>query len=126
MHDYQDKITYTLLRAKSYLKDNRIVPKGFEKTKVPHKIKVHGHAETDTDFINGTDTVQFSIDHLNEDNYIIEVELVYQTLSYAFAQDLFKDQDHEISRFRQMFNASKLKSTVMASISSTVEKQDQY
>ena len=122
MHDYQDKITYTLLRAKSYLKDNRILPKGFDKISVPNRIKVHGLAETDVDFVDGNDTIQFSISNLPGDKYSIEVELIYQTLGYAFAQDLFKDQDHEISRFKQMFNASKLKSVSMGKLKFAIEK----
>jgi len=116
MQDYQDKITYTLLRAKSYLKDNRLLPKGFNKVTVPNKIKVQGLADSDENFIGGSDRVEFLLKNLTESSYTIEAELIYQTLGYAFAQDLFKEQDYEITRFKQMFAASSLKSTSMGKI----------
>lgn len=117
MHDYQDKITYTLLRAKQYVKDNRLLPKGFDKTTASTQIKVHGIAASDENFIGGGDSLDFNLNNLPEKNYTLEAELIYQTLGYAFAQDLFKESDFEISRFKQMFNSSSLKSTSMGKIS---------
>ncbi|MCK5889348.1 MAG: hypothetical protein KAG19_05340 [Methylococcales bacterium] len=112
MHDYKGNVTFTLLRAKSYLKDNRLLPNGFDKNTAPRIVKVHGKAATDNDFIGGGDSVKFKIPHLAENEYTIQAELIYQTLGYAFAQDLFKDKGNEISRFKQMFNSSPLKSTI--------------
>jgi hypothetical protein len=122
MHDYKGNITYTLLRAKSYLKDNRLLPNGFDKENVPSKIEVHGKASLDDDFIGGGDKVQFKIAGVSGKKYTVQAELIYQTLGYAFAQDLFKDQGHEISRFKQMFNASSLKSTITDRVSQSVER----
>ena len=122
MHDYKGNVTFTLLRAKSYLKDNRLLPNGFDKTAVPDKVKVHGKAAIDPNFIGGGDSVKFNIPNLSDNNYTIQAELIYQTLGYAFAQDLFKDQGDEISRFKQMFNASSLKSTITQRATLTVER----
>ncbi|NOQ14944.1 MAG: hypothetical protein GQ583_10780 [Methyloprofundus sp.] len=116
MQDYQGDISYTLLRAKSYLKDNRLLPNGFDKQTVPNKIKVQGEANSDEDFIGGSDSIQFAIQDMQEKEYTIEAELVYQTLGYAFAQDLFSDKAKEVSRFKQMFDASTLKSSGMGAI----------
>lgn len=116
MQDYQDKITYTLLRAKSYVKDNRLLPNGFDKSTAPNKIKVRGLAASDENFIGGSDRVEFLLNNLTESSYTIEAELIYQTLAYAFAQDLFKEQDYEVTRFKQMFQSSALKSTSMGKI----------
>ena len=65
----------------------------------------------DNNFIGGQDSIHFSIGGLSGNGYQIEAELVYQTLGYAFAQDLFQDNSLETGRFKQMFNASALKST---------------
>lgn len=111
MQDYKNNITYTLLRAKSYKKDNRLLPLGFEKHKVPAKIKVRGKALLDEDFIGGSDTIQFALQGYKAGKYTVEAELIYQTLGYAFARDLFTDQAEEVSRFKQMFNASSMKSS---------------
>ncbi len=111
MQDYKENITYTLLRAKSYLKDNRLLPKGFDKQIAGKNIQVRGVAAIDNNFIGGQDSIHFSIGGLSGNGYQIEAELVYQTLGYAFAQDLFQDNSLETGRFKQMFNASALKST---------------
>jgi len=115
MQDSQDKITYTLLRAKKYLKDNRILPLGFNKNTAANKIKVRGEAEFDEDFMAGGDIVEFNLKQFSGQQYTIKAELVYQTMGYAFASDLFQDTSLEVKRFKQMFNASGLKSTSMAS-----------
>jgi hypothetical protein len=122
MQDYQDDITFTLIRAKSYVKDNRLLPNGFNKNTVPNKIKVQGLAATDKNFIGGSDVIEFNINNLPAENYTIEAELIYQTLGYAFAQDLFTDPSTEAARFKQMFNASTLKSTSMNTIHFNISK----
>ena len=122
MHDYKNNITFTLLRAKSYLKDNRLLPNGMNKDTIPKHIEVHGKALSDNDFIGGGDVVKFKIPHLKDDNYSIEAELIYQTIGYSTAQDLFKDEGIEISRFKQMFNASSLKSSVTDRVKQSVER----
>lgn len=123
MQDYKGDITYTLLRAKSYLKDNRLLPNGFDKFQVPNKIKVQGQAAGDDDFIGGSDSIHFALANLAGKNYTIEAELIYQTLGYAFAKDLFKDEAQEVRRFKQMFNASTLKSTTINKIQSSTSSQ---
>lgn len=122
MQDFQNNITYILLRAQSYLKDNRLLPKGFNKNTAPSKISVQGAAATDDDFIGGSDMISFNIANLSAANYRIEAELIYQTLGYAFAQDLFTDSAQEVSRFKQMFNASELKSTRMQTINVDISR----
>ncbi len=122
MSDYQDNITFTLLRAKSYIKDNRLLPNGFDKNTVPTKIQVQGAASNDPNFIGGSDVIEFNISHLTTEQYTIEAELIYQTLGYAFAQDLFADTSVEVARFKQMFNASSLKSTLMTRANANVSK----
>ncbi len=124
MHDYKETITYTLLRAKSYIKDNRILPKGFDKATAPNKIKVRGVAATDDNFVGGHDVITFKLANLNETSYTIQAELIYQTLGYAFAQDLFKETSPVVTRFKQMFNSSNLKSTSMGTISQSIKQSN--
>jgi hypothetical protein len=95
LQDTDDKMTYILLHALHYLKDNRILPKGLNKDDVnlPETINPHGNAETDSDFIGGSDTVEYEIANLSADDYTITATLHYQTLSYGFAQDLYKNSE---------------------------------
>ena len=95
LSDTDDNMTYILLHALHYLKDNRILPRGLDKDDVnlPETINPHGNAENDSDFIGGSDTVEYEIKNLPVDEYTITATLHYQTLSYGFAQDLYKNSE---------------------------------
>ena len=110
MADAKGAVTYTLLRAKQYVKDNRLLPPGFDKTKAIKDIQVVGEALNDPDFVGGSDSVHFKLAGLNGNQYTISAELIYQTLGYAFATALFTDTASEVQQFKQMFNASSFKS----------------
>jgi hypothetical protein len=95
LEDTDDKMTYILLHALHYLKDNRILPRGLDKNDVnlPETINPHGYAETDDDFIGGSDTVVYEIKDLPADEYAVTATLHYQSLSYGLAQDLYKNTE---------------------------------
>ncbi|HEY9190328.1 MAG TPA: multiheme c-type cytochrome [Sulfurovum sp.] len=95
LQDTDDNMTYILLHALHYFKDNRILPKGLDKDDVnlPETINPHGNAENDSDFIGGSDTVKYEIKGLEADDYTITATLHYQSLSYGFAQDLYKNAE---------------------------------
>jgi len=84
--------TYTFMNAASYLKDNRLLPRGFKST-IPASAQVYGVALIDNDFIGGSDTVAYHVSGLENERYTIRATLRYQTLSYGFAQDLYRDKD---------------------------------
>jgi len=93
LQDTDDNMTYILLHALHYLKDNRLLPRGLDKDDVnlPETINPHGYAETDSNFVGGSDTVKYEINLPSEGEYTITATLHYQTLSYGFAQDLYKN-----------------------------------
>jgi len=92
MADTDDQLTYTFMNAAKYLKDNRVLPKGF-KANTPSEAQVYGEALNDPDFVGGSDTIEYSIDNITTGDYSIVVTLKYQTVSYGFNQDLFKDSE---------------------------------
>jgi hypothetical protein len=106
-----NQVTYTLLRGATYLKDNRLLPQGFNKTTAPSDVSVKGDALTDVNFIGGSDEISYQISGLNNGTYQVEAELLHQPIAYAFAQDLFTEVDGEVEDFKTMFNASNLKSS---------------
>ena len=56
------QVTTGLLSAVTYLKDNRLPPRGFDKRTAPGDVAVHGDALADPDFGAGEDRVRYSVD----------------------------------------------------------------
>lgn len=116
MGDSDGKLTYTLLRAAEYLKDNRIPPRGFDDQVVPDTVAVVG-VEGDPDFGAGSDLVTYRID-LDPKITLVKVaaELKYQTIAYGYLRDLQKDAaDPTVARFFEMYNASTVRAETIAS-----------
>lgn len=100
MGDNEGKVTYTLLRAARYLKDNRLLPPGADKTRLPADIAVYGEAAADDSFVGGGDQVTYQVSVKGAQGpFTINAELLYQPLSYRFVQDLLSDQTPLTERF---------------------------
>ncbi|MCK4843300.1 MAG: hypothetical protein KAT04_15675 [Methylococcales bacterium] len=115
MGNSDDKVTYTLLRGATYLKDNRLLPNGFNKTTAPDDVAVAGIAYNDNNFIGGSDQISYRIGGLTGSSYTVKIELVYQTIAYGFVRDLFKDNSAEVNDFKKMYNESTSKTSVLTS-----------
>lgn len=110
-----NEVTYTLLRGMVYLKDNRLLPTGFNKATAPSDVKVVGDALNDANFVGGSDQITYRIPNLTGSNYTVETELVHQPVAYSFAQDLFSDStNNEATDFKTMFDASNSKTSRIA------------
>jgi hypothetical protein len=99
------EVTYTLLRAFSYAKDNRLLPSGFEKYGAPEDIAVWGSAFADDDFQGGSDRVVYEIDISGFNGPLdVSVELLYQTVSNTFVDDLANTDTDLVAQFMAMYN----------------------
>jgi len=119
MGDTDSNVTYTLLRASSYLKDNRIPPDGFDKNVVGDDIRVAGLAMNDSNFNSGSDTITYKIfvGSAGANTISYTAELKYQSLAYGFVQDLFLDNDDaEVAKFEALFNGSTIRSETISTI----------
>jgi len=93
--DPDGKVTTTLLRAQRYLKDNRLLPRGFDKSRVSADIGVYGEAAQDPDFIGGSDTVQYRIKTAGfTAPFKVEIELLYQSFGYRWAEKFRAQTDN--------------------------------
>jgi len=100
MGNNEGQVTYTLLRAARYLKDNRLLPAGADKAALPADIAVYGDAQGDADFIGGSDTVTYRVDTQGGTGpFTVAAELLYEPLSYRFVQDLLADKTALTERF---------------------------
>lgn len=117
MQDTDGKVTFTLLRASGYIKDNRLLPKGFDKLTAPVDIAVKGEAATDGNFIGGSDLVTYQVPIGGHPGpFRVTAELLYTTLSRSFMQDLGRDGSlAEVKRFVKFYDdADKTPVTVVA------------
>ena len=84
-------VTYTLLRANEYVKDNRLLPTGFiiDNASFPD-IGVYGEAEFDDNFTGGSDQILYDVNvsSAKGQDLTVTVELLFQSLSFPFVEDL--------------------------------------
>jgi cytochrome c551/c552 len=100
MGEPDGSVTTVLLSAITYLKDNRLLPEGFDKTTAEEAVAVHGSAETDDDFVGGRDRVGYVVDVSGAVGpFIVDAELIYQPIGYRWAHNLGDQEAEEIERF---------------------------
>jgi hypothetical protein len=89
MVDTTGEITFTLLRGAGYTKDNRLLPTGFDKATAGPDFATIGAALDDPDFTGGGDVVTYELDVAGLSGpFTVHVELLYQSISYQFVEDL--------------------------------------
>ena len=110
--------TTGLLTAVQYLKDNRLLPRGFDKRTAAPEIVVHGTAADDADFTGGGDRVRYRIPAATTGPYQVQVELRYQPIAYRWAQNLGRYDAPEPARFLRYYNAGASGSSVVVATAS--------
>lgn len=122
MGNSDSAVTHTLLRATHYLKENRLLPSGFNKLGASDDVKVSGAAFDDTNFQAASDTLNYNVTVPAAGTYNVLVELKYQPLAYGHLQDLFKSvKVKEVDEFKTMFDATTHKTETIASAITEVE-----
>jgi hypothetical protein len=98
--------TTGLLRAVRFVKDNRLLPKGFDKRAVDAEIAPQGAAMDDADFTGGRDTVRYRIDTGGAPGpFVVAAELWFQPVSYRWANNLRPYKAMETERFVRYYDA---------------------
>jgi hypothetical protein len=106
MGDVDGAVTTGLLRAIAYLKDNRLLPRGFDKATAAADIAVIGEARQDADFTAEIDRVRYLVDTAGRTGpFRVEVELRYQPISFRWAQNLAPYDAMETRRFLSWYDA---------------------
>jgi hypothetical protein len=120
--DPDGSVTTGLLTATGFLKDNRILPRGFDKTTADADIAVHGDALTDGDFTAGGDRVRYSIALADAAGPLrIEARLLFQPIGWRWATNLADYRAVETDRFVEMFRSmADVSATFVATATATV------
>jgi hypothetical protein len=105
--------TTGLVTATRYLKDNRLLPRGFDKTTAEPDIAVHGDAANDLDFASEGDRVRYELPVSGEAPLVVRVELRYQPIAYRWAHNLESYDAAESRRFVSYYTAMSAESSVV-------------
>ena len=109
----EQQVTYTLLRAAEYIKDNRLPPQGFTANSVSYDtVKIVGDAADDTNFNrygmyqgSGGDSVTYLIPTLPNTEYRITAQVCYQTVKTELVDHIRPINNGDINRFVSMYDA---------------------
>jgi hypothetical protein len=108
------RVTTGLLQATQFLKDNRLLPRGFDKATADSDIAVRGEAAGDPDFVAEGDLVRYAVPIGGAAGpFRVDVELRYQPIAFRWAANLREYDAAEPRRFVAYYES-------MASSSSAV------
>ena len=100
MGDAAGRPTTGLLTGVRYLKDNRLAPRGFDKSRADPWISVVGAAAQDENFGDGGDRVRYAVDVNGADGpFQIDAELRFQVIGFRWADNLRLYKAEETTRF---------------------------
>jgi len=119
MADAEGTPTYTLLRAASYHKDDRLLPRGWSDSHPDVASIAPVGVAADADFAAGGDVVHYRVSAPASGAAKLDVRLLYQPLSARFAAELFQWNTPETAAFRVMLETVKPAAEVVASASAT-------
>ncbi len=120
MGDVRGAPTTGLLSGVRFLKDNRLLPRGFDKHTASADIAVRGGAAEDVTFTGDGDRVSFELSVAGFTGpFDFEVELLYQPIAFRWAQNLSRYNAPETRRFVSYYNATSSASSVALAHAST-------
>jgi hypothetical protein len=105
--------TTGLLTATQYLKDNRLLPRGFDKGTADKEIGVYGEAVRDADFLGAGDRVRYRLEVSSAGPFTVEAELRYQPIGYRWAHNLELYDAPEPKHFVGYFSSMSADSSVI-------------
>ena len=111
MVDGGGAVTTGLMSAHEWVKDNRILPDGFDPARADARVQVAGIAAGDPDFAPGSDRVHYTVPvDPDAGPFTLEAELWFQPIAYRWAENLAAYDAPETRRFvryyREMAHAS--------------------
>jgi hypothetical protein len=114
LKDSEGKVTTGLLHAVGYLKDNRLLPHGFDKATAEKDIAVTGDAADDPGFTDTGSSVRYVVSTRNAAGpFKIEAELWFQPIGFRWAHNLALYKAEEPQRLVRYYEAAARRSAMV-------------
>ncbi len=114
LKDWERKITTGLLHAVGYLKDNRLLPHGFDKATADQNIAVTGDAANDTGFTDTGSSVRYVVSTGNATGpFKVDAVLWFQPIGFRWAHDLAPYEAEEPQRMVRYYEVAARNSAVI-------------
>jgi hypothetical protein len=104
--DVNGEITTGLLKGYEYIKDNRILPAGFDKLSANPEFAVFGNALEDEDFVGGIDRLRYQVELGGAQGpFTVTANVFYQTIGYRWMENLRAFQLPETDQMATYYDA---------------------
>jgi hypothetical protein len=114
MADHAGAVTTGLLSGVRFVKDNRLLPRGFDKATAGPDIAVRGGAAADPDFEAGRDRVRYVVDVAETAGpFRIDAQLWFQPVAFRWAENLRAYDAAETRRFVSYYDAMAAESAIV-------------
>jgi hypothetical protein len=114
LKDSEGKVTTGLLHAVGYLKDNRLLPHGFDKATAEKEIAVTGDAANDPGFTDTGSSVRYVVSTGNATGpFKVEAELWFQPIGFRWAHNLAPYNAKEPQRMVRYYEAAAQRSAMI-------------
>lgn len=121
MVDEAGAVTTGLMSAERWVKDNRLLPTGFDAQAADPRVAVFGAAASDSDFGPGSDRIRYSIAvDPGAGPFTVTAELWFQPVGYRWAENLAAYDAFETNRFVRYYRDMSSGSALMLTASSLV------
>ncbi len=116
-------VTTGLMSADRWVKENRLLPRGFNAAAGGPRVAVRGDAASDPDFVAGGDRTRYSVEvDPAAGPFTVEAELWFQPVAYRWAENLAEYDSFETDRFVRYYRAMAAGSAIpLASVSATAQ-----
>ena len=120
MGDADGKPTFTLLRGATYVKDNRLLPLGWNPDHADGPATQPYGIGGDQDFVGGSDLLIYEIPIPPRGEYTVTAELLFQAITPRHANELFQFDTPEVGQFRVMYDKADRKPETLATTTQNV------
>ncbi|MFP4599606.1 MAG: hypothetical protein ACLFVJ_15205 [Persicimonas sp.] len=113
---------FRFLRAETYAKDNRLLPKGWSSAHAQASDTAPAGVDGDENFRGGADRVVYEVvlDELDGE-FTVDAELVYQALGARFAAEIFTADTRPMKVFEQYYDEADVTPELVSGDTAVVE-----